>query len=123
MVVLGFFFIAVCAWGTFQLVRKKLWANRWFLKSLPWIIPLPIAACQFGWTAAEVGRQPWVVYGLLKTEDAVSVTVGATPILISMILVCSLYLALFCLWIYVSFRIVKGSSRNEESAPKGPTWI
>jgi cytochrome d ubiquinol oxidase subunit I len=109
MVVLGMLFIAVCAWGTLKLIRKKLWSNLWFLKLLPWMVPLPVAACLFGWTAAEVGRQPWVVYGLLKTEDAVTITAGPTEILISMIMICTVYLALFFVWYYLIVRVVKDS--------------
>jgi cytochrome d ubiquinol oxidase subunit I len=42
------------------------------LKILPWTIPLPYIAMQTGWIVAEVGRQPWIVYGLMRTSDAVS---------------------------------------------------
>jgi cytochrome d ubiquinol oxidase subunit I len=106
MVMLGMLFVAVNAWGTFKLRRNKLWTNRWFLKLLPWMTVLAVAACQFGWAAAEVGRQPWVVYGLLRTSDAVSVTVGPNMILLSMALLCTIYVALFCLWIYLSRRTI-----------------
>ncbi len=43
-----------------------------FLKLMLWAIPLPYIVCQLGWIVAEVGRQPWIVYGLMKTSDAVS---------------------------------------------------
>jgi cytochrome d ubiquinol oxidase subunit I len=56
---------------------------------------LPLAACQLGWSAAEVGRQPWIVYHLLKTKDAISVTVGAGEILFSIILFALIYILLF----------------------------
>jgi cytochrome bd ubiquinol oxidase subunit I len=106
MVMLGMLFVAVNAWGTFKLKRNRLWKSRWFLKLLPWMTVLAVAACEFGWTAAEVGRQPWVVYGLLRTSDAVSVTVGPNMILLSMALLCTIYVALFCLWIYLSRRTI-----------------
>lgn len=117
MVALGFLFIAVTGWGTLQLIRKKLWeGNKWFLKLLIPAIPLPVAACLFGWTAAEVGRQPWIVYGVLRTADAASITVSAGEILFSMILLCLIYLALLAVWIFLSVRIVRNSADSPVSA-------
>jgi cytochrome d ubiquinol oxidase subunit I len=54
--------------------RRRLtgWGSRVLLRALVWAIPLPFAAAIFGWLFREVGRQPWIVYGLLKTADAVS---------------------------------------------------
>ena len=43
-----------------------------FLRWLPWMIPLPYLANTLGWTIAELGRQPWIVYGIMRTRDAVS---------------------------------------------------
>jgi len=70
MVGLGALFIvlAALAW----LWRNKLEERPWFLKTLIWTIPLPYIALWAGWTVAEVGRQPWIVYGLMRTSDAVS---------------------------------------------------
>lgn len=110
MVVLGFLFIVLTGWGTLQIIRNKLWQQRWFLRLLVLSIPLPVAACLFGWTAAEVGRQPWIVYGLLKTQDAVSTTISAGEVLFSMILLCLIYAALLALWIFLSLKVVRNSS-------------
>ena len=71
------------------------------------MIPLPVIACQFGWAAAEVGRQPWIVYGLLRTKDAFSPTVSATEVWISLILFTVLYLILTVLYIYLMYRKIK----------------
>ncbi len=70
MVGLGFFFAFLSAVG--WLLRNKLEKNPWLLKTLIYTIPLPYLALELGWTVAEVGRQPWIVYGLMKTSDAVS---------------------------------------------------
>jgi cytochrome bd ubiquinol oxidase subunit I len=67
---LGVLFIAVCIWGWIR--RNKLTESPWLLKLLVWMIPLPYLACQTGWTLTEVGRQPWIIYGMMKTADAVS---------------------------------------------------
>lgn len=52
--------------------RKTALENRLYLKTMLYAIPLPYIACAVGWTVTEVGRQPWIVYGLMKTENAVS---------------------------------------------------
>ncbi len=70
MVGLGFLF-AVLSILVF-LKRKAPEKSPWLLRLLPWVIPLPYLACEFGWMVAEVGRQPWIVYGLMKTSKAVS---------------------------------------------------
>jgi len=107
MVALGQYFIAVMLIGAFLLYRKKLWNQRWYLKLLVFSIPLPIIACQLGWIAAEVGRQPWVVYKVMKTADAISLTVSAGEILFSIILFGLIYLFLGALYIYLVVREVK----------------
>ncbi|MCP4582358.1 MAG: cytochrome ubiquinol oxidase subunit I [candidate division Zixibacteria bacterium] len=107
MVILGLFFIASTAIGLFLLRRKKLWGSRWFLKLLIVSIPLPVLACQFGWVTAEVGRQPWVVYKILKTSDAISLTVSAGEILFSIILFGLIYIMLGTLYLYLMFKEVK----------------
>ena len=70
MVILGMVFLALTIVGWFR--RRRLEASRWYLKSMVWAIPFPYIACALGWTVTEVGRQPWIVYGLLKTADSVS---------------------------------------------------
>jgi cytochrome d ubiquinol oxidase subunit I len=60
-------------------------AERIALRIIPWLIPLPFIAGVFGWFFREIGRQPWVVYGLLKTEDAVSPGRTPTSALISLV--------------------------------------
>jgi cytochrome bd ubiquinol oxidase subunit I len=77
MVGLGMLFIAVCLWAWIK--RKKLEESPVLLKLLVWCIPLPYIACQTGWTLTEVGRQPWIIYGLMRTSDA------ASPIAVSQV--------------------------------------
>jgi cytochrome bd ubiquinol oxidase subunit I len=107
MVLLGVYFIGVMAFAAFRLYRGTLWSGRRFLKLLLWSIPLPLIACQLGWIAAEVGRQPWAVYRLLKTSDAVSFTVGSGEILFSIILFTAIYLCLGALYLFLLIRKVK----------------
>jgi cytochrome d ubiquinol oxidase subunit I len=104
MVILGLALIAIMAWGVWQRWRGRLGEGRRYLKLLVWAVPLPVIACQFGWAAAEVGRQPWIVYGLLRTSDGHSGNLGAGEILFSMVLFGIIYLCLGALWIYLMAR-------------------
>jgi len=70
MVGLGCLFILLTVVGWFK--RKKLLESPGYLRIMMWSIPLPYLAIQLGWLVTEIGRQPWIVYGLVKTSDAVS---------------------------------------------------
>ena len=81
MVGLGFYFALATLAGWF--LRKRLMENPWYLKVMLFSIPLPYIAAELGWTLAEVGRQPWIVYGLMKTADAVS-PIAASQVAVSL---------------------------------------
>jgi cytochrome d ubiquinol oxidase subunit I len=68
----GFAFLFLAVAGYAWLRRDHIEAQARFLKLLPWLIPLPYLANQLGWTLSELGRQPWIVYGIMRTRDAVS---------------------------------------------------
>jgi cytochrome d ubiquinol oxidase subunit I len=70
MVVLGFLFVFLTIIGLFR--RNKLLESPLYLKAMLWSIPLPYIALQAGWIVTEVGRQPWIVYNVMRTKDAVS---------------------------------------------------
>jgi cytochrome d ubiquinol oxidase subunit I len=70
MVALGFYFALVTIIGWFK--RNRLVESPGYLRLMLWSIPLPYLAIELGWTLAEVGRQPWIVYGVMKTSDAFS---------------------------------------------------
>jgi cytochrome d ubiquinol oxidase subunit I len=82
MVGLGFLFVLLTLYGWFK--RHKLEDYPLYLKIMLFSIPLPYIALQAGWIVAEVGRQPWIVYGLMKTSDAVS-NISQTQVLTSFI--------------------------------------
>ena len=82
MVGLGFFFILLTAVFFWLSARRKLDAHRWLLKVAVWSIPLPWIAAELGWVVAEVGRQPWVIEGVLPTAVAVS-NLGASTVLLT----------------------------------------
>jgi cytochrome d ubiquinol oxidase subunit I len=70
MVGLGTYFILITLVGLF--LRNRLTESPLFLKIMMFSIPLPYIANELGWILAEVGRQPWIVYGMMKTADAAS---------------------------------------------------
>jgi len=104
MVGMGTFFIAVMAWGCFQLFRGTLWRDRRTLWLLALSMPLPVLACQVGWISAEVGRQPWVVYHVMRTVDAASPTVSGAEILASIVMFGTVYACLGALYLFLMLR-------------------
>ena len=78
MVGIGLIVIAVGLAGAVLWLTGRLYTSRWFLRTLVWVSPLGFLAVLAGWFTAEVGRQPWVVYGLLRTADAVSPVPGGS---------------------------------------------
>jgi len=115
MVALGMLFIATSALAVFLLWRKKLFTARWFLKAVVVVAPLTLAASQFGWVAAEVGRQPWIVYRLLRTSQAASPSVSAGELLFSLILFGAIYLALGALWVFLLYRKISHGPEPDDA--------
>lgn len=105
MVVIGLGLIGLTALGVLLLWRYRIEDARWFLRLAVIAIPFPFIANELGWMVAEIGRQPWVVYNVLKTSDAVSTTVPASQVWISGIFFVLIYALLFAGWIYVLRRI------------------
>lgn len=101
MVALGVYFIGVTTLGLFLWWRKKLFETSWLMWLFVFSVVPAIAANELGWVTAEVGRQPWVVYGLLRTADGLSRTVPASHILGSIIMFAGIYSLLFWVWLYV----------------------
>jgi cytochrome d ubiquinol oxidase subunit I len=70
MVGLGFLFVLLTAVGFLK--RNKLESSPLYLRIMTWSIPLPFIASQLGWIVTEVGRQPWLIYGMMRTAEGVS---------------------------------------------------
>jgi cytochrome d ubiquinol oxidase subunit I len=107
MVALGMLFIAAGLLGAWLLWTGRIYSAKWFLFLLPLMIPLPHLAHESGWITAEVGRQPWIIYGLMKTADAASVVVSAGEILFSLVMFALVYLLLFVMFVLLFVKIVK----------------
>ncbi len=96
MIFAGVAMMGIGLLALYMMRKDKFAETPWFLKLLLWAIPLPYIANEIGWMAAEVGRQPWVVYNIMKTSAAVSPTVPAWQILATLILFCNCILIDFC---------------------------
>lgn len=84
MVGLGFLMLLLATVSLVKSLRGTLERHPLFLRLLVYAIPIPYIANQLGWLVAEVGRQPWIVYGVLRTSDAVSKSINATQVVISL---------------------------------------
>jgi cytochrome d ubiquinol oxidase subunit I len=101
------FLIAFGFLGAYLLWTKKIYENKLYLFSLPFLIPLPHIAHETGWMAAEIGRQPWIIYKMMKTADAASVVVSAGEIAFSLIMFFLIYLLLAVMFVKLFVKIVK----------------
>lgn len=110
MVALGFYFALMTIIG--WLKRKKLSESPGYLKLMLYSIPLPYLAIELGWVLAEVGRQPWIVYGVMKTSNAVS-PIATSQVLTSFLAFIVVYGLLGAVGFYL---IIKNARRGPETA-------
>ena len=101
MVAIGIFLIALSIVGIILWKQNKLFETKWLLWIFVFSVLGPQIANQLGWLSAEVGRQPWIVYGLLRTSEALSKVVEANQVIFSLILFFVIYVLLFVLFIYL----------------------
>ncbi len=117
MVGLGTIFIAVLLLGVILWWRRSLFTSRWFLWILLALLPFPYIANEAGWVVTEVGRQPWLVYGLLRTADGVSPTVVAGETIFTLLGFAGMYALLGLASLYLALRLV--AAGPEERVPAG----
>ena len=120
MVMIGMTLIALTLFASFLWWRGKLFDKRWLLVVFVFATLLPQIANQVGWFAAEMGRQPWVVYGMLRTSDALSASVNANQVLFSLILFTAIYLLLFILFVYLIDKKIKHGPYDESVSNDRP---
>jgi cytochrome d ubiquinol oxidase subunit I len=114
MISIGMVLIAITLLASFLWWRGQLFKYRWLLWVFVIAVLLPQIANQTGWFAAEMGRQPWVVYGLLRTSDALSVAVNANQVVFSLIMFTVIYLILFGLFIYLLDKKIRKGPYDED---------
>jgi cytochrome d ubiquinol oxidase subunit I len=111
MVGLGTLFMAVMAAAALWLWRKRLETARWLLWILALAIPFPFIANIAGWMTTELGRQPWLVYGLLRTVDGASPTVHGGTVLFTTLGFAGLYFVLGLAFLWLAGReIARGAT-------------
>jgi cytochrome bd ubiquinol oxidase subunit I len=121
MFIPGLLMIAAALGALFLVFTKRLEPGRlgkfwrWFLRLLPLAIILPYLANTGGWLLTELGRQPWIVYGLKKTADAVSPTVSPGMVLFSLLAYVLVYAALMAADIYLLVRYSRTAAGAESS--------
>jgi cytochrome d ubiquinol oxidase subunit I len=119
MVGIGFTLIAVAALGFLYFRKGTLHERRWLLWLLVFSVLGPQIANQLGWFAAEVGRQPWLVYGIMRTPEGLSKVVEANVVLTSLILFAFIYFLLFAVFIYLLNDKIQHGPDEQDLIPSG----
>jgi cytochrome d ubiquinol oxidase subunit I len=119
MVGLGTIFIAIMASSTLLLWRERLHAARWMLWILCLAFPFPFIANTAGWMTAEFGRQPWLVYGLMRTSEGGSPTVHAGSVLFTTLGFAGLYFVLGVLFLALVMKEIVHGPRPHPPAARG----
>ncbi|MCC6863014.1 MAG: cytochrome ubiquinol oxidase subunit I [Bryobacterales bacterium] len=120
MVGLGTLFIAITVVAAVLLWRGKLFESRWMLWVLMLSFPFPYIANTAGWMTAEIGRQPWLVYGLMRTEEGISPTVSAGNAIFTLLGFMGMYMLLGMLFLFLIWRqIQQGPAVIEEPRKAG----
>jgi cytochrome d ubiquinol oxidase subunit I len=104
---LGTYFVLLMAVAAFLLWRGALFRTRWVLWPLLLSFPLPYIANTAGWMTAEIGRQPWIVYGLMRTSEGYSTHVSAGNSLFTLLGFLGMYALLSVLWIVLVYRMIE----------------
>jgi cytochrome d ubiquinol oxidase subunit I len=120
MVGCGLLMLAVVAAGFVLMARGRLDQTRWYLRVCQFTTCLGFIAVIAGWTTTEVGRQPWTIYGLMRTADSVSPSLTGSNVFISLLLYVAVYLLIYPTGISLMLRLVwQGPIQSEEAAPIG----
>ena len=116
MVGMGLIMLAVSWVGVFLIWRERLESARWFLWAAFLSFPTGFVAVLCGWYTAEVGRQPWVVYGILRTEDAITPSLSGGQALFSLIVYVAVYLVIYAFGLTYIYRLLRRGPAAEPEA-------
>ena len=117
MIAIGMMLIGLTLYASFLWWRGKLFETKWLLWIFSFAVILPQIANQVGWFAAEMGRQPWVVYGHLRTSEAFSQEVSSHQIVFSLIMFTVVYALLLVLFLYMVNKKIKHGPYDELNEP------
>jgi cytochrome d ubiquinol oxidase subunit I len=113
MVGAGFAMALLALYGLYLVMKKRVEGQRRFQQLLVAAIALPYIANTAGWLMTELGRQPWIVFGLMKTQDAVSPTVSPGMVLLSLVVFTLLYGALMVADVYLLAKFARGGAAQD----------
>jgi cytochrome d ubiquinol oxidase subunit I len=122
---LGTYFVALMGLAGLLLWRGKLYSSRWILWPILLSFPLPYIANTAGWMCAEIGRQPWVVYGLVRTSASYSSHIGAGTSLFTLLGFLGMYSLLSILWIVLFYNFIQTGpeARSHEASGQSLTAV
>ncbi len=125
------FHLMIAMWGLMTLTtiialylwkKKKLAKTKWVLWALIISVIFPQIANQTGWMTAEIGRQPWIVYGVLKTRQGVSPTIVSSQVLMSIIMFIVIYVLLFALFVFLLNNKIQHGPEDEDATGEEPMF-
>lgn len=114
MIILGVLFTAITSLGAYLMWKRTIYNQRGYLWLLLFSFPFPYIANIAGWYTAEVGRQPWLVYGFLKTENGTSATVSAGTTIFSLLGFAGIYLLLGILFLGLVGKVIHNGPEKVE---------
>jgi cytochrome d ubiquinol oxidase subunit I len=125
MIGLGFLFVFISLWGLYLLKKGIIYQNTAFLKAVLYSIPLPFIASELGWFTAEVGRQPWLVQGMLKTADGVTYFNTSANVLFSVITFILIYTGIVIVYVKAMKKSVQeyAEKDNLDNYHTGPSTV
>jgi cytochrome bd ubiquinol oxidase subunit I len=115
MVGCGLVMLAIAWYGSIQILRNRLYAQRWMLWAIFFSFPLGFVATLTGWFVAEVGRQPWTVFGVLRTADAATPFLQTPEVAATLAFFCVIYSVIFAFGTAYIYRLLQ---RGPSSAPE-----
>jgi cytochrome d ubiquinol oxidase subunit I len=126
MVGLGLVMFAMVLLSLWLRLRRRFGETNWFFALCTLASPIGFLAVLAGWTTTEVGRQPWTVYGLMRTDQSFSPSLSGSDVLVSLLGYAAVYLVMFPAGAYMMLRVVRGgpseqpSNEIEGGRPRGP---
>ncbi len=117
MVGIGFLMLALVATSWVLRARGALYYTSWFLRVCEFAAPLGFIAVIAGWVTTEVGRQPWIVYGLMRTAESVSPSLTGSDVLLSLLVYMVVYLVIYPTGIMLMARVVRAGPVEVAPAP------
>ncbi|GGK10292.1 cytochrome ubiquinol oxidase subunit I [Yeosuana aromativorans] len=117
MIAIGLFLIALTLYASFLWWKGKLFDKKWLMWIFSFSVILPQIANQVGWFTAEIGRQPWIVYGHLRTSQGFSQEVSSNQIMFSLVLFAVVYSLLLVLFLYSLNKKIKHGPYDEAENP------